>query len=138
MRLPVFLPVLENDLASGQNLLYLWGQILPVLERFASFETGVASKLATTFRWNCNVLPLILPICQFCSSYQELSKFSIYREYSENLLAKPAQGCCTCGSSLLVAEVGVPARLLPAGPISRVLRVRDQCMYNRPRREHRS
>nr|DAK43621.1 MAG TPA: Complement C5-like protein [Bacteriophage sp.] len=49
---------------------------MPVLGRFASFETGVAKDLATTFRCNCNDLPSILPICQFCSDYQELSEFS--------------------------------------------------------------
>lgn len=67
-----FLP----DLASGENGIIHVRQILPVLGRFASFETGVANDLATTFRCNCNDLPPILPICQFCSDYQELSEFS--------------------------------------------------------------
>ena len=67
-----FLP----DLASGENGIVHVRQILPVLGRFASFETGVANDLATTFRCNCNDLPPILPICQFCSDYQELSEFS--------------------------------------------------------------
>lgn len=71
-----FFASFETDLANGRNLLYTCGQILPVLERFASFETGVANDLATTFRCNCNDLPPILPICQFCSDYQELSEFS--------------------------------------------------------------
>ena len=64
------------DLASGENGIVHVRQILPVLGRFASFETGVAKDLATTFRCNCNDLPPILPICQFCSDYQELSEFS--------------------------------------------------------------
>lgn len=65
-----------TDLASGENGIVHVRQILPVLGRFASFETGVAKDLATTFRCNCNDLPPILPICQFCSDYQELSEFS--------------------------------------------------------------
>ena len=67
-------------LATPSNLLYLCGQIWPVLARLASFETGLATDLATTFRWNCNVLPQIWPIGQFCSSCQRVSKFSIYIE----------------------------------------------------------
>lgn len=67
-----FLP----DLARGENGIVHVRQILPVLGRFASFETGVANDLATTFRCNFNDLPPILPICQFCSDYQELSEFS--------------------------------------------------------------
>ena len=67
-----FLPDLANDEIGIVHV----RQILPVLGRFASFETGVATDLATTFRCNCNVLPPILPICQFCSDYQELSEFS--------------------------------------------------------------
>lgn len=65
-------------LARAEIGIVLVRQILPVFGRFASFETGVANDLARTFRWNCNVLPLILPICQFCSDCQELSEFSIY------------------------------------------------------------
>lgn len=64
------------DLASGETGIVHVRQILPVLGRFASFETGVAKDLATTFRCNCNDLHPILPICQFCSDYQELSEFS--------------------------------------------------------------
>lgn len=67
-----FLPDLANDETGIVHV----RQILPVLGRFASFETGVASDLATTFRCNFNVYTLILPICQFCSDYQELSEFS--------------------------------------------------------------
>ncbi len=67
-----FLP----DLANDETCIIHVRQILPVLGRFASFETGVANDLATTFRCNCNDLPPILPICQFCSDYQELSEFS--------------------------------------------------------------
>lgn len=67
-----FLP----DLASGENGIVHVRQILPVLGRFASFETGVANDLASTFRCNFNVYTPILPICQFCSDYQELSEFS--------------------------------------------------------------
>nr|DAI36691.1 MAG TPA: hypothetical protein [Caudoviricetes sp.] len=62
----------------------------------------MASKLATTFRWNCNVLPLILPICQFCSDYQELSEFTVYIANIRIWLATRQVGSCTCGSSLLV------------------------------------
>nr|DAQ37538.1 MAG TPA: hypothetical protein [Caudoviricetes sp.] len=51
-------------------------QIWPVLGRLASFETGLATDLATIFRCNSAVLPPIWPIGQFCSDYQELSKFS--------------------------------------------------------------
>nr|DAS21990.1 MAG TPA: hypothetical protein [Caudoviricetes sp.] len=52
------------------------------------------------------------------------------------MAGKWPSGSCTCGSSLLVAGVGAPTRLLTAGLISQDLRVQDQCMYNRPRREH--
>lgn len=75
---PVLWPVLWPDLARSQNLLYLCGVSWPVLGRMASFETGVATDLATTFRWNCNVLPLLWPDGQFCSDYQEMSEFTIY------------------------------------------------------------
>nr|DAU01746.1 MAG TPA: hypothetical protein [Caudoviricetes sp.] len=70
--LPVFLPVLKRARICTIHV----RQILPVLGRFASFETGVANDLASTFRCNFNVYTPILPICQFCSDYQELSKFS--------------------------------------------------------------
>lgn len=85
--------------------LVLVSRILPVLGRFASFETGVATKLARTFRWNSNVLPPIWPIGQFCFSCQKLSKFSIYIA-SIGICLVFDKGSCTCGSSLLVALVG--------------------------------
>ena len=110
-----FLASFETDLASGRNLLYLCGQIWPVLKRLASFETDLATDLATTFRWNCNVLPLIWPIGQFCSSCQRMSKFTIYIASIRNKVGFCPRGGCTCGSSLLVAGVGVLARLPVVG-----------------------
>lgn len=76
MRLASFLASFLPDLASGENGIVHARQIWPVLGRLASFETGVGNDLATTFRCNCNDLPLFWPIGQFCSDYQELSEFS--------------------------------------------------------------
>ena len=69
---PVFWPVLK----SAKIRSVLVRQIWPVFGQLASFETGLATDLATTFRCNSAVLPPIWPIGQFCSDYQELSKFS--------------------------------------------------------------
>lgn len=73
-----FLASFWPDLAKAEICIVLVRQIWPVLKRLASFETGLATDLATTFRCNSNVLPPIWPIGQFCSDYQELSEFTIY------------------------------------------------------------
>lgn len=89
--LPVLLPVL----AEGSAKCCTVAKILPVLRRFASFETGVANDLATTFRCNSNDHTPILPICQFCSDCQELSEFSYIERINSLRLANLTSRCST-------------------------------------------
>ena len=76
MRLASYWPILWPVSKTVKFCVVLVLRIWPVFGQLASFETGLATDLATTFRCNSAVLPPIWPIGQFCSDYQELSKFS--------------------------------------------------------------
>nr|DAU06839.1 MAG TPA: hypothetical protein [Caudoviricetes sp.] len=61
-----------------------------------------------------------------------MSKFSSYIGSIRKKVGFCPRGSCTCGSSLLVAGLGVLVRLLAAGPISQVPRARiSACTIDR-------
>lgn len=110
-----FLASFWPDLAKAEICIVLVGKIWPVLRRLASFKTGLATDLATTFRCNSNVLPPIWPIGQFCSDCQELSKFSIYIANIREWVGNRPRGIVLVDLLYLWARVGAQARLLIAG-----------------------